>query len=685
MEVQSRALFDARGNSLGTEVSGDLVFDEGFGDVQSSFENELFQGSVEHQNFKLTLEADPVMAELVAAWRNLDADVWLEVTLESRAQNLPKRKAFTMAQPVKERLVWWGKLVRNEAAGFVDYQSFLTSKGLVRNPTRKVHIGGLEMTFVHWLHVNFSRNASSFLNYYRALHGLAPIDSSNIYASVFSLFYYLIRYISPTKLVGLSDASLIDWQNQPVDSNGISTAFRLDYTFNGDHVLPNHHTNSLFYLLVPRKQFNTTIGQFVYSPLFNSASDTSDHSAGENSLYTRWPTLGDALVTLSREFFLKFDVELPTLREAWEVEDLSFGYDNLKKDLEKRWPSASRWVFCSIDEVPLELTPIPLEKSIKYNPAAVWIKSISITVPTYSDLVDTAVTHEVSQTEGKEISYKTLFRFIGQNLNNRDVLGNPRDDRRGIELSLMDASNLAEKVVATSVSFNRDGSTFSYPTWNQFHVFKNLDLWGGTRAIVEFDHEGTGLELYPLGVRSFGLLNWSDFGNLHYFDAAPGLLYKNSEFGRFSVIEVSRKPGGNTHVRGIERRVISPESIPMIILPEVPDPDDPPTIDPPSRITSFEPLCGVLFLTFGVNAPLGCITKVEYRVDGILKQTSGGFTNLPGGVVTCPPFILDTTILPNGPHQICVTVYPCTGNSVTNCWIFTVTNPCGGMTTPIHL
>jgi len=124
MEVHSGALFNASGESIGTEVSGDLVFDEGFGDAQSAFENELFQGAIEHQNWKLSLDADPIMAELVAAWRNLAKDVWLEVVLEQRAIGIPTAKPFVMAQPLKKRLVWWGKLVRNEAAGYVDYQSY---------------------------------------------------------------------------------------------------------------------------------------------------------------------------------------------------------------------------------------------------------------------------------------------------------------------------------------------------------------------------------------------------------------------------------------------------------------------------------------------------------------------------------------------------------------------------------
>jgi hypothetical protein len=677
MEAQSVDLFDSDGNSLGKEVSGDLVFEDGFGDVQSSFENELFQGAVEHQNWKLSLDADPVMAELVAAWRNLDKDVWLEVVLEQRAIGIPEPKPFIMNQPLKKRLVWWGKLVRNEATGYVDYQSFKEQTGLVRKSKRTVHIGGLEMTFVHWLHVNFARDARSFLDYFRPLAGLSAGDSEHLYASVFSLFYYLIRYIAPTKLVGFSDASLHDWQDSPVDSHGLTKEFTFDYTFGGDNISLTHFTSSFSYLCIPRKHFNQQAGQFIWSPLFTSASDTSDHNPGENSLYTRWQNLGDALVTLCREFFLKFDVELPTLRDAWEVQDFSIGYDNLKKDLSDHWKSASRWAFSSIDDFPLAIQTQPLSESIKYNPAAIWIRTISIDVPTYSDLTNTNIKQTVNNIEGKEISYKTLFRFIGKNQSNAY-------DARGVELNIMDKNNPALKSRVTQVSFERDLVTTTYQEWSQFHVFKNIDLWGGVRATVEFDHEGTGIEQFSSDIKSFGFLNWSDFGNLRYFDAAPGLLYSGSDYGRFSVIEISRKPGGNTHIRGIERRVIAGDRIPDIPLPPVYPPPDPPVITPPPVLTGFEPICGVIQFIFGVEYDGECVDHVDFTIDGVYVSSLGGWNNMPGKIVPCS-LIVNTTTMTNGSHQICVTVYPCDGPAVTNCWIFTVTNPCSSPKPGIHL
>jgi hypothetical protein len=671
MEIQSRILFDSEGNSLGKEVSGDLIFEDGFGDVQSSFENELFQGAVEHQNWKLSLDADPVMAELVETWRNLDTDVWLEVVLEQRAIGIPEPKPFIMNQPLKQRLVWWGKLVRNEATGYVDYQSFKEQTGLVRNSKRTVHIGGLEMTFVHWLHALFAREASDFLDYYRDIHGLCPVDSTNIFATVFSLFYYLIRFIAPTKLVGFSDQSLHDWQDAEKDSNGMTKEFALDYTFKGDRFSLIYEAHSLSYLLIPRKDITGT----RYSPLFTKASDTTDGNAGENSLYTRWQNLGDALVTLSREFFLKFDVELPTLRDAWEVSAPSFGYDNLKKDLKDHWKSASRWVFSSIDDFPLAIKTQPLSESIKYNPAALWIKKISIDVPTYSDMQDVKAEKILSTLEGKDISYKTLFSFI--NKNNRNQF-----DRRWIELTILPSTNLALRPEVVSVSFKIDGEDNSYSSWSQFHAYKNIDLWGGVRATVEFDHEGIGLEAFPDPIKGFGLLEWGDFGNLRYFDAAPGLLYSGSDYGRFSVIEISRKPGGNTHIRGIERKVL--KSLPDIPLPPVPPPIDPPEINPPPVLQSFESICGVVYFVFGVEYDGECIDHVDFTIDGVYASSLGGWGNMPGKIVPCP-IVVNTTMMTNGNHQICVTVYPCDGAPVTQCWMFTVSNPCTTFKPGIHL
>jgi hypothetical protein len=206
---------------------------------------------------------------------------------------------------------------------------------------------------------------------------------------------------------------------------------------------------------------------------------------------------------------------------------------------------------------------------------------------------------------------------------------------------------------------------------------------------MEFEAEDVGIEKFPDGVGSLGFLDWGDFANLRYFDASPGLLYSGSDFGRFSVIEISRKPGSHQkHIRGIERRVIHPQSIPSINIPPPPDPppvDPPPTIDPPPTVTSGEPLCSAVTFLFGVESDAGCISRVEFYIDGMLKQTSPGFTNLPGRIVACPPFFVDTTTMANGLHQICVKVYPCNGSPVMNCWNFVVSNPCGVVKPPLHL
>src|SRR5688572_32047289 len=86
------------------EISGDLVFADGFGDAQSAFENELLQGAVEHQNFSISLDADPIFKTLVAAWRNLKKEVWMEIVLETDAILDEKLKHHVMIQPRKKRL-----------------------------------------------------------------------------------------------------------------------------------------------------------------------------------------------------------------------------------------------------------------------------------------------------------------------------------------------------------------------------------------------------------------------------------------------------------------------------------------------------------------------------------------------------------------------------------------------------
>jgi hypothetical protein len=661
MEYHSSYCFDSHGNSTAIEISGDLVFDDGFGDVQSAFENELFQGAVEHQNFKLSLDADPILATLVSAWRNLQYDVWLEVTLESRVQNIPALERFVMVQPRKTRLIWWGKLVRNEATGYVDYQSFKENEGLIRNPERKIHVGGLEMTFVHWLHVAFARKASEFLDAFRPSYTITHPTTT-----CFNLLYELVKFLSPTKFTGLSDYHLRDWQDWEKDALGFSKQFKLDY----------YLTNGLAKANGLDKIFIPVFGDpnlATFSALFLKASDTADKNAGENSLYTRWQTLGDAMVTFCREFFLKFDVELPTLREAWPVHTKQFGYTNLKDDVGNHWGSASRWVFASIDDFPIVIEATPLEKTIKYNPAAVWIKSIKIDTPTATGLKETNATSFVSYGEGKDISYKTLFRFIGQSWSS----GHWVDDHRGFEFTFMDETVAPFMFYAKGVSFERNDTVTTFSTWNELHAFKNLDLWGGARAVIEFDAEDTGITPFPNSSRSYDFLDWGDFANLRYFDASPGLLYSGSTFGRFSVIEVSRKPGSyKKHIRGIERRVITPEYMPLIVLPPEEPPESPPVVKPPV-VNPAEPLCGLITFVFGVKYK-GCISRIEAKIDGIPYQNITGWDNSGTNFVACPLFV-DTTKLINGIHLICVTIYPCDGSSpVTDCWTFNVSNPCTG-------
>ncbi len=664
MEYHSSRLFRVSGNSNATEVSGDLVFDDGFGDVQSSFENELFQGSIEHQNFKLTLDADPVLSHLIIAWRTLAYDVWLEVVLAPRAHNIPDLAPFTMTGAKKTRLIWWGKLSRNEATGYVDYQSFKEQQGLIKNPTRKLHIGGLEMTFVHWLHVMFARPASGFLTSFRSTYSIEkPI------ASIFELLYGLVRYCSPTKLVALSDSTLNEWQTTSKDTNGFSNSFFLDYFIHSDEAPSVHITaKSLHYIGIFVYMTDASF-HIVFAPYFVAASDTSDNNAGELSLYSRWQTLGDAMVTLSREFFLKFDVELPTLREVWEVRTKSLG--NTKAQLSANWPSASRWVFCSLDDFPLSIDCTAVEKTIKYNPAAVWIKSITVDVPTPGDFIATPASSSFRYGEGKDISYKTLFRFRG---NSKD--GNPANGIRKIELFVWNTTEPKLGWYANSVSQVEDSTTLSFNQWNSFHVFKNWDLWGGTRAVVEFDALDTGIEPFPSEVGTFGFLDWGDFANLRYFDASPGLLYNGSDYGRFSIIEISRKPGSFLkHIRGIERRVIFGITPPSITIAPPGDPGDPPVLKPP-KINPFEPICGVITFVFGVQYD-GCVDRIESTLDGLPYKTIPGWER-SGHIIDCPLFV-DTTTLVNGPHVICITIYPCNGSApVTVCWSFNVNNPCTG-------
>jgi hypothetical protein len=631
-------------------ITGDLVYQEGFGDVQSAFDNELLQSAVEHQSFRLSLEADPILKSLVDVWRDLTRDVWLEVVLETRAQNLPIFKPHQMIQPRKKRLVWWGKMTRNDATGYVDYQKF--KRGVVRDPSLRIHIGGLEMTFVHWLHVTFERSAESFLDDLRAPHA----GTANTDLTISNLLYKLTCYCSPVPLVAMSDQSLIATDKDD-DTNLLSSIaygnITLSYSITASP-LP-HTARSLYYLRVPLRRSSQ------FTALFHKKGDNGDTSHGDNSLYSRWTTLGDAMVTLTREFFLKFDCELPTIEEAFLLWGLPIGFANDKRNRTSHFASAARWLFCELDSFPNGITAVPVEKSVRYTPCALWIKKIKIEVPTAEGLFDTVHEKDTGFSEGKDISYKTLFRFMGQHY----VGSTPVDSFRGFELLISDP------VAGGGIPYARTAvfGEASYNLWNDAHTARNLDLWGGSRALVEFEHETTGLIPYTDTVRSFGFMNWGDFSMMHYFDASPGLLYQDSEFGRFSIIELKRIPGGNTLIRGIERKVLTPVDIgepPDIPLP--PPPNLPPVIVVPPDVA--EPISGVHDLWLVATDPEACIDHVDFLIDGVFKARQKG----GNAYWQRFDFWFDSTAFTNGVHTLTVIITDCAGNVITQTYIFLVNN-----------
>lgn len=712
-----------------TVIEGDLIKEDGLGAVASKLDNEILQGIVGRDNYKLVFEPDPVLHDLVDAIRDKNQEVWLELTLEQLPDFSPAAPNKKISDARKIRNIFWGRLIRNEAKGHVDKQNFPTT--LIKDADAELHIGDFECSFQSWLTLFAARPASDFLDHYRSLYD--PLAQDWI-LPMSNLFYKLIEWITPVNLIAMSDDTLkTETQGLADNEKSIDRAnFRLHYEL----VDPTftYFAKDLWHI-----RFEVAKGG-VYRPLFfGSESGLIKEQAPAVSLYSKWKIIGDVLNTLPREFRLKFQIELPTLDDVGKYERealpaLSTGlFSNDARDRTKYWAACARWIFTEPDKMPLKLASgsmTVIENTIDYTPAALFANKIDIketefdwrtaddyeaddnygqtfdtTIPNSSTLETSgghfyskgkSGTHEQLEDSsadeaGQEISYELLFRlstFISVYLN---FAGAPVPYLLdgGNTIYIYDEGTDALYDAYGVKGFNPKDKDQIALTWADFHFIKEKQLWSNCRALLEFEIEGVGIANFPT-IKNFDLLDWGDFPHLRIFDASPGILFDKLTgrpiVGIFAVFDISQQPGGSTKIRAIEIG-----DFVIIILPNVPPtltgpPHlDPPVIDAPPPF-SGSPVCGIITITFCILYPAGCIDHADVFVNGVAYSTN--INTFPDPMPEdCVPvtIAIDTTTLPNGGNQVCVTIYPCTGGSVTQCWNFTVNNPCTGGNTPVKI
>jgi hypothetical protein len=553
------------------------------GENAVALDNEFLDGAPLYKTLKLNFAACKELRDVVSAARDKNREVWCEVVLEQWITDAGTPEYAQMIAPRKKRLYYWGKLVKNQLKGSVKTQSFanryLKRFGMIRRWLS--HKGTLEMSFTHWLKVRGSVPVTVLLDNIR--NGAPPptpfIPTPENTISISELFYRIITQVNPTSLFACADHRLTHNDGLGDSVNSVSHCnFAMSNTFTGGGLI----AKSLNQLEIIVRQSALAGFTPAFSPLFdNVVKDMS-----EFSLY-KCKDLNELLVRLSDEFGYKFQAELPTIDE---IAKRSFPVNN-ENGRKQNWPSTARWVFLDIDDPFVDLDPRPLEGTIDYYPAALWVKKITVNQPTGKDSWHGKAEWESIYEGGETISKTLLFRFFAKKKAWVAGAYTDVDDLRGIELYIRSDVSPFQSVVRLAT---RDGNTF-YDSWAGYHVMMIFNRWGSVRSTLEFESFQVGIE--PFGannlikpVKHFRLHDFGDFPVLRRFIASFGLLFDDNAAGDYSVFDISRTPGGNTKLRAIEKQEYASIDITEDEVPD--DPENPPEDVPPPPHSIITPLTG---------------------------------------------------------------------------------------------
>lgn len=659
--------------------SGATAFDEGLLDLigpsRVAIDGELLLGRPEYDTLKCTFKPDPVFFELVNEIRNADREVWIEVVLEQSITDAPPLKHHEMFWPRKKRTWFWGKVLRHDTNGKATSQE-LQSEGadeIVRTRAGARHDGSLDLAFVHWLRVKCAEDPKEFLLAYRS-----TFVGAEMRFKMSDFLYKLLEWITPTNLFLVSDDRFIC---QDVHKDGMESVsrcnFRLSHRFKGD--APLLMTEQLYNLEALIRTNSLYAGVFAYD-------GTQTPPFLPQYSFFNWKDLGSALFEFAREFFLRFQCELPLMDQTHpNLHPWSASTQNTVMNRTRQPEACARWLFLEVDSEGKRWHGTTRSGTVEYQPAAQWIKKIRIEQPTidkkFSTYPDGYDEFEYMYEGGQSVTYRTLFRFMGKvwafdaGTGAQVLTDFPQPYDLWITGTITPFAQPAREV-----EFLQGATSITSERWTLAHLRNLMALWGGTRAIVKFEAKRIGIEPYgesndtinakPVG--TFGLYDWGEFPLLRLVDANVGLLFgpdpissTGVERGEFSIYEIDRLPDGNTKIAMIERGQYTPVDPPeKPIAPPPPDPPDPPDYPPPPRddppvivtmdvTLTHATLSGVATLAGTIDNPqLEPFSHIELFLGGAII----GVAVLHDDLATWT-FDFDTTLFQDGSYTLQAKVY----------------------------
>lgn len=589
------------------------------GDFSSALDSPTEPGSFTNGQWSVTIPSQVYNSKLIAASRDRDAEMWCEVVLEQNVLDCPAPViGSNFMWPRRERCVFWGKLARIDSDGVASGKA-IKERGFAPSITRrtKEHHGSLKLTFANWLQIIGSMPVKGLLDELRG-----PDLPPDRFISCAEILYAIVRKISPTPLVHISDASLNGYDGLIWDNLYDTT--RCNFTLSGIYDGAGAQTQKLAELEVPVRKDGT----------FRALFENINNQPGPNSLYSK-DSVKSLLAAFAAEFGLKWQAELPTLSAAWAAREIT---DNSRANKQKYFSSTTRWLFALEDQAPMKIYVKPVSP-IQYRPSSTWLSKARVDQPGTSNTLPQPLWAEAFNLleGGQNVSRKVLFRFLGTEI--IDGLPNPSSGM-GCELYVRNRLTPTIRLAVQSVT---EGGV-EYTSWARYHAARLMRRWGSFRSTIEFTSQGVGLEPYGahaknnfgqvLGeikpiVQTFGMQDFSEFPLMRSIDDLIGDMGEDDTLIRHIVYDIVRTVNGNTKLKMIEIGTFAEHpgshftEQPPVYPPPPPPPKDPPT-------TTFKTPTG------GATV-LGTIPVQVYATDSFGVAQVKFFAN--GGLI-------DTSVVP---------------------------------------